>query len=126
MKKLIITLFTIGMFISTNLNAIEPYLYLTKYTNPENDVTNYYGKKFRIKRRKRKTYREVKLTFILRKEPPYRKVQYMRVLCLFKIYDKSKTELFAQFGKKDDYCQIRKNTVGEDICLKAGVIASRK
>ena len=125
MKKLIITLFTIGMFISANLYAAEPYLYLTKYTDIEDEVTNYYGKKFRIKRRKRKTYREVKVTFILREVPPYRKVQYMRVLCLFKFYAKSKSELFAKFGKQD-YCQVRKNTVGEDICYSAGAIASRK
>lgn len=125
MKKLIIALITIGMFISTNLNAAEPYLYLTKYTDDENDVTYFYGKKFRIKRRKRKTYHEVKVTFTLRESPPYRKVQYMRVLCLFKFYAKSKTELFAKFGK-EDYCQVRKNTVGEDICLSAGVIAEQK
>lgn len=125
MKKLIITLFTIGMFISTNLNAAEPYLYLTKYTDDENEVTNFYGKKFRIKRRERKTYHEVKVTFILREAQPYRKVQYMRVLCLFKFYGNSKSELFAKFGK-EDYCQVRKNTVGEDICLTAGAIAAQK
>ena len=121
MKKNILTiLILLSSIIPKFASAEEPYLFLKDYKPEYGDNISYYGKRFKVRRARRKGYLEVRLNFMLKTVYPDQKSQYERTLCLFKIYPKpdEKFIVFAKFGK-DDYQEYRNETVGANICYSA-------